>query len=130
MTPKDRLISQLKALCKKHGVEAVAAEARVSADNLRQIIAGTKLESGEPRGVGPMLQRKLEAKYPGWSDSTEPAKPPEGYKDRHEVSSSDFATLQAVKTMIPEAELADIRARHEEVERRVAERLEQMKKRL
>lgn len=128
VTPKDRLIAQLKALCKKHGLETVAEQARISAENLRQIVAGRKLESGAPRGVGPTLQRKLEAKYPGWSD--EPVKPPNGYKDRHEVSNSDFATLQAVKTILSEAEIADIKARADEIERRVTERIEQMKKRL
>ena len=66
MTPKELMIQRLKALCAEHGVDVVADEANISADNLRQIIAGTKLESGAPRGVGPMLQRKLEAKYPGW----------------------------------------------------------------
>lgn len=39
----------------------------MSAENLKQIVAGTKLPSGSPRGVGPALQRKLDAAFPGWS---------------------------------------------------------------
>lgn len=82
MTPKEALINSLIALCERQGAqlvgedgakarqrgaEVVAAKAGVSADNLKQILAGTKLGSGEPRGVGPTLQRKLEAAFPGWA---------------------------------------------------------------
>ena len=41
----------------------------------------------------------------------EPPAPPSDYRDRHEVSESDWATLQAVKMMLSEQELADIRER-------------------
>jgi hypothetical protein len=42
-------------------------EIEASAENLKQILRGVTLESGARRGVGPNLQKKLEAKYPGWS---------------------------------------------------------------
>ena len=45
----------------------MADRAKVSTENLKQIIAGTSLPSGAPRGVGPHLQSKLDAAYPGWS---------------------------------------------------------------
>lgn len=68
MTTRDHLIRKLKELCNTHGGPiTVADEAKVSAENLKQIIAGTQLPSGQPRGVGPNLQRKLDARYPGWS---------------------------------------------------------------
>lgn len=71
MTPKQKLIEALKRLCAKHTVEAVAEKAGVSAENLQQIVKGTKLPKGEPRGVGPTLQRKLSAVYPGWDGYSE-----------------------------------------------------------
>lgn len=68
MTLEDQLKSALAKLCQQNGsVEAVADKAGVSADNLKQILAGTKLPSGQPRGIGPTVRRKLETAYPGWS---------------------------------------------------------------
>jgi hypothetical protein len=68
MTAKDRLIEALKALCAREGgPTAVADEIGANDQTLKQIIAGTKLPSGRPRGVGPDLQRRLERRYPGWS---------------------------------------------------------------
>lgn len=67
MTPKQKLIEALRRLCAAHGLDAVADKAGVSAENLQQIVKGTLLpKSKEPRGVGPTLQRKLSAAYPGW----------------------------------------------------------------
>lgn len=66
MTPKEHLIEALRALCLKHGTETVADETESSLENLKQILAGTKLPSGSPRGVGPNLQKRLSARYPGW----------------------------------------------------------------
>lgn len=68
MTPKEHLIERLRALCEAAGgPDAVAERAEASAENLRQILAGTKLPTGQPRGVGPNLQRKLDVAYPNWS---------------------------------------------------------------
>ena len=73
MTPKDLLIERLTTLCATHGgVEAVAETAEISLENLKQILAGRLLPSGERRGVGPTLQRKLEAVYPGWASASMP----------------------------------------------------------
>ena len=130
MTPKESMIQRLKLLCSTHGVEMVAAKAHVSADNLRQIIAGTKLESGAPRGVGPTLQRKLEAHYPGWADRTPGEAPPPSagnrFEDRHQISESDWGTLQAVKTILTERELQDIRERHAKIVQHVLDRLDRL----
>lgn len=126
VTPKARLIQSLKALCRTHGVDTVADEAHISAENLRQIIAGTKLQSGEPRGVGPTLQRKLEAAYPGWADNA--LAPPSGVHDASasgatqsygsspvfEITTSDWGHLEAYKDM-SEDDAAFIR---QETERR------------
>lgn len=63
----------LRALCDREGgYKAVAAAARVNPDYLWQIINGTPLPSGNPRGVGRQLAAKLESAFPGW-DSIHPA---------------------------------------------------------
>ena len=126
VTPKARLIESLKTLCRAHGVDAVADEAHISAENLRQIIAGTKLQSGEPRGVGPTLQRKIEGAYPGWADY--PLSTPDSAQDAEasaaahshtenvvfEITTSDWGHLEAYKDM-SEDDAAFIR---QETERR------------
>ncbi len=61
------LVEHLKRLCDLHGVDVVAEKARVSADNLKQILVGTKLPSGQPRGVGPQVADKLEKAFPNWA---------------------------------------------------------------
>ena len=78
MTPQARLIEALRALCKREGGHAQVAD-RIEANDqtIYQILAGVKLPSGEPRGVGPKLQRKLEAKFPGWSALADNAARPE-----------------------------------------------------
>jgi hypothetical protein len=58
----------LEFLCEKHGgVDEVAEKAGVSAENLKQVLAGTKLPSGRPRGIGPTVRRKLEDAFPNWT---------------------------------------------------------------
>lgn len=69
MTLEEQMKLALDALCKEHGsVEAVADAANLSADNLKQILAGTKLPSGRPRGIGPQTRDKLDRAFPGWSN--------------------------------------------------------------
>lgn len=70
MGTRDSLVEALRRLCDQEGGHsAVADAAGVSADNLWQILKGIKLPSGEPRGVGPRLARKLDEAYPGWADA-------------------------------------------------------------
>lgn len=72
MSTVDPVIAALVALCQSEGGhKIVAEEARVSSDNLWQIINGTLLPSGKPRGVGPDVRRRLTARYPGWLNSME-----------------------------------------------------------
>lgn len=67
MNEVDPLVNALISLCEKEGgYKYVADKAKVSADNLWQIISGTKLPSGNPRGVGPGLRSKLTSAYPSW----------------------------------------------------------------
>lgn len=73
MGTRDALIEALERLCQLHGGhKAVADEAGVSADYLWQILNGTPLPSGQPRGVGARLARKIDAKYPGWANMPSP----------------------------------------------------------
>ena len=63
----DPAVHALKMLCDAHGgYKAVAEQAEVSAENLSQILAGTLLPSGNPRGIGARLKVKLTQAYPGW----------------------------------------------------------------
>lgn len=61
----------------------------------------------------------------------EPPAPPLNFADRHEVSDSDWATLQAVKVVLDERELDSIRKRAEALmqraNRELAERLAKAK---
>lgn len=67
MNEIDPFVKALISLCEKEGgYKYVADKAKVSADNLWQIISGTKLPSGNPRGVGPGLRSKLTNAYPEW----------------------------------------------------------------
>lgn len=59
VTPKDYLIDRLRALCAASSVEDVATAAKVSAENLQQIVNGTLLPSGAPRGVIPPIGCKV-----------------------------------------------------------------------
>ena len=62
MDSVDPLVAALISLCKSEGGEKfVSDKAKVSAENLTQIIRGVKLPSGNPRGVGPGLRAKFYA---------------------------------------------------------------------
>lgn len=67
MSPKDEIVERLRALCAQQGgVEHVADQAHLSVESLKQVLAGTKLPSGRPRGLGPKSQASLERAFPGW----------------------------------------------------------------
>jgi hypothetical protein len=67
MTKPDPLVEALKALCAREGdYRTVADKAKVSPDNLWQILNGTRLPSGNARGVGPALRTKISAAFPEW----------------------------------------------------------------
>lgn len=71
MSVKLSLVAKLKALCEREGgVDAVSIATGLSAESLKQVLAGTKLPSGNPRGLGPKSLDAIEAAYPGWMDST------------------------------------------------------------
>jgi hypothetical protein len=71
MEREDQLVAALRALCEREGgYKAVADKARVSPDNLWQVLAAVKLPSGKARGVGPNLRDKLSAAFPGWLNRT------------------------------------------------------------
>lgn len=55
-----------------------------------------------------------------------PPMPPRDFADRHLVSDSDWALLQDVKTAATPAELATIRKRAAMIDKKVAERLEEL----
>ena len=68
MDVRTHLVESLRRLCQRVGGHRVVADT-IGADeqSLQQILKGVKLPSGNAKGVGPTLQRKLDAAYPGWS---------------------------------------------------------------
>lgn len=72
MTNYEINLSNLKALVSELGSAAAVADAAGTSENhLNQILRGEKLASGNPRGIGPALARKLEKgcnKHEGWMD--------------------------------------------------------------
>lgn len=48
------------------GLNAVAAQANISAANLDQILKSVKMPSGRPRGVGPKVRDALTQTFPDW----------------------------------------------------------------
>ena len=72
MDARDIRRLNLRQLVREFGSTARLAEAAgSSAKTLDQILAGTPLESGQPRGIGHNLARRLEAaagRAPGWLD--------------------------------------------------------------
>lgn len=65
----DPYVSALRHLCETHGGhKGVATLADVNDQTIYQIITGVKLPSGNERGVGPALRKKLSAAFPNWMD--------------------------------------------------------------
>ena len=97
MTPKEQLIESLRQLCKREGGHAVVAtEIDASDQTLYQIISGTKLPSGEPRGVGPTLQKKLNAHYPDWATLPLQAEAPSDQRGRPGVAQALDVLIDAL----------------------------------
>lgn len=62
----------LQALCDKAGgYKALAKAVGANDQSIYQIIAGVLLPSGRPKGVGPGLRDKLDARFPGWDGPRE-----------------------------------------------------------
>ena len=58
----------LQSLCDSQGgFRAVAKRLGVNDQSLYQILAGVRLKSGRPKGIGPQLKEKLNAAYPAWN---------------------------------------------------------------
>lgn len=56
-------------------------------------------------------------------EAREPPPPPPGFADRHEVSDSDWATLEAVKLLMTDQEIASLRRRASAVQQKALEQL-------
>lgn len=65
----DKYVPALTKLCEARGGPVRVADAIGSSPaTIDQIIKQVKLPSGNPKGVGPNLRRRLDEAYPGWSD--------------------------------------------------------------
>lgn len=58
----------------------------------------------------------------------EPAPPPPDFKDRHVVSDSEWETLNAVKLMLSEQEIADLRERAKRFQEKALQHLQDLTK--
>lgn len=74
-TPQDRVLERLRALCDRHGLDAVSVKSGVSREYLRQLVRAYPLESGNPRSLGRKSAARLTQAYPDWM---EPQHLPEG----------------------------------------------------
>lgn len=71
MPTEDPFVAALKSLCDREGgYKTVAMRAKISPQNLWQIISGVALPSGNPRGVGPAVRKALNAAFPNWLDGS------------------------------------------------------------
>jgi len=116
MTYEEQIKAALSDLCSRHGgVEAVADAAKLSAESLKQVLAGTKLPSGRPRGLGPSSREKLEKVFPGWMSSAQQddaedelenvSKDPNTGQlliDGHRVTAEEVRLVQALRELLPE----------------------------
>lgn len=68
----DKFAQALKRLCAAQGGHArVAAAIGANPQTIHQIISGVLLPSGNARGVGPNLRKRLDKAYPGWADNAQ-----------------------------------------------------------
>lgn len=63
----DPAVAALRRLVEQEGGATVVADAIGANDQtIYQILKGVKLPSGNPKGVGPTIRKRLSARYPGW----------------------------------------------------------------
>jgi pyocin large subunit-like protein len=68
----DKFAQALKRLCAAQGGHAkVASAIEANPQTIHQIISGVLLPSGNARGVGPNLRKRLDKAYPGWADDAQ-----------------------------------------------------------
>lgn len=68
----DKFAQALKKLCEAQGGHVkVATAIEANPQTIHQIISGVKLPSGNARGVGPNLRKRLDMAFPGWSDDAQ-----------------------------------------------------------
>lgn len=125
----ETLAARLKLARAKRGLsqDQLAVAARLKQPDISKLERGDMLKTTGMARLAAALQVPAawlelgEGEEPSWNG--EPRKPGPKFQDRHEVSESDWATLQAVKIMLSEKELDEIRERAKRVEARASERI-------
>jgi hypothetical protein len=85
-------------------------------------------EGGSPRVSSlEKIADRARVKTAWLMQSAEPPPPPKGFTDRREVSESDWALLQDIKRAAFDSEIEVIRKRAVELQRRVDERIAELK---
>jgi hypothetical protein len=94
----EHLIDALRLLCDREGGHGpVAVASGVHPQTLYQIVAGVRLPSGKPRGVGRELQGKLDRVYPGWAD----APPSDGRHRPRGLAVQGHSVSQEMRSDVP-----------------------------
>lgn len=92
---------------------------------IRQMISG---ERPITEKTIKLIDRLRNGAFRGWFDRlpkpgalSEPPAPPPGFKDRHWVDDSDWATLQAVRGTMTQEQIDDLKRRHKIMLQQIAE---------
>lgn len=80
----------------------MADEIGVNDQTLWQVLNGVRLPSGEPRGIGPGVQKKLSARYPTWASPSRLPPNPE-----FSTATDPAALLQALATHLTQVDPAE-----------------------
>lgn len=95
MEDVDPIVLALRRLCDENGgADEVAQRARISAENVKQILRGVKLPSGQPRGVGRQLRDKITLAFPDWLglEGHLAAEPRASYSATSDITIPQYAT--------------------------------------
>lgn len=155
MSVQDNWLANLRALVdreapgekKRPGIRLVAESAGVNEEYIYQLYHGKTKADGSLRVVGVETAKAISRafadgrpldwidkppevkKSPGpRSPGAPPSKPNQNFEDSRTPSDSDWAILEAVKTMIPMERLTDIVNRHRELKEQAKQEIMQAAK--
>ncbi len=109
------MIEALRRLVEREGGPVAVADAIDANDHsLYQILKGVRLPSGRPKGVGPGLRAKLDARFPGWLTAPPPQQVPPTLAQALPVVLEGLAGLPPTRWASVRAQL-DLLAAHPEM---------------
>lgn len=129
-TPKDRLVRLRKAIGMSQ--TQLAQLAKVSQGTIGNLESGVRgygesiVSIAAVLGVTPEYLRCDKGAEPARPLAPPPPAPPRNFKDRHEVSESDWGVLQDVQLVMSEAQLRELREQAERIRRIAARQVAEM----